>query len=162
MPRINGMDLSPITSLFASLRERMTSRGRGTTAAAVPASVPAGAAAGVPGFVPPPVHQLVDQTHVAAAGAAAGAWWYLQAGASVTVQVAAGPDGTSMTPVVSDSAGAWLDLSATDQPGAATVVIPSLGWFLLGAWNAGAQDAPVTMRFTLPLDAQPAPEQQAQ
>jgi hypothetical protein len=67
-----------------------------------------------------------------------------------------------VTPVVSDAAGGWLAMNANGQPGAATVVVPELGWYLLGAWNGGPQDAQVMMRFTLPMDAQPAPQQLAQ
>lgn len=112
--------------------------------------------------VPAAVHQVVDQHHVAGSGAPAGSWWYLQAGAQVTVQVASGHDTTSVSPVVSDAAGGWLGMHANGQPGAATVAIPAIGWYLLGAWNAGPQDAQVMTRFTLPMDAQPAPQQLAQ
>ncbi|MCW2920845.1 MAG: hypothetical protein JWL76_719 [Thermoleophilia bacterium] len=112
--------------------------------------------------VPAAVHQVIDQHHVAGSGAPAGSWWYLQAGAHVTVQVASGHDTTSVSPVVSDAAGGWLGMHANGQPGAATVAIPAIGWYLLGAWNAGPQDAQVMMRFTLPMDAQPAPVDAAQ
>ncbi len=112
--------------------------------------------------VPAAVHQVVDQSHFTAPGIPAGAWWYLQAGAQVMVQVAAGHDTTSVTPIASDAAGAWLDMHATGQPGAAAVTVPALGWYLLGAWNAGTENAQVQMRFTLPMDAQPAPPQEGQ
>ena len=132
--------------------------GYATTAAA---AAPAQAQAPLQG-VPAAVHKVIDQTHVAAPGIPAGAWWYLQAGAQVMVQVAAGHDTTSVSPIASDAAGAWLDMHATGQPGAAAVVVPLLGWYLLGAWNAGTENAQVTMRFTLPMDAQPAPVTQDQ
>lgn len=126
------------------------------------ATADATATAPAPAMGPPAATvQLVDQSHVAAANASAGSWWYLQHGANVIVQVAATP-GVPVTPVASDAAGAWLGMHETGQPGAASLLVPAAGWFLLGAWNAAPQPTQIAMRFTLPLDAQPAPQQQAQ
>ncbi len=153
----------PWIALFREGDGLVTRSSGAATVDPVGASEPVAAAAPVTHAAGPPAAtvQLVDQNHVAAANASAGAWWYLQGGANVIVQVAAAP-GVSVTPVVSDAAGAWLGLQDTGQPGAASLVVPVAGWFLLGAWNGAPQPTQIAMRFTLPLDAQPAPQQQAQ
>jgi hypothetical protein len=130
-------------------------------ASAVESSTPL-AATPAPAPPSPPVaqQQVVDEQHAVPAGGSAGAWWFLQAGAQVVVQLAAAP-GAAVTPVVADATGAWLATQQAPQPGAASFVAPAPAWYLLGAWNSGAEAAQVAMRCITPPDAQRAPQQAA-